>query len=73
MNRCRSIAVSVMQKTWCRVPFDFDLVLTLARWWPWLLGFCWPQFLFEVSDAKGKKKKKRQSEACVLEKTAFPL
>ena len=56
MNRCRSIAVSVMQKTCCSVPFDFDLVLTLARQWPWLLWFCWPQFLFDVSEAKGKRK-----------------
>ena len=56
MNRCRSIAVSVMQKTWCSVPFDFDLLLTLARQLPWLLGLVGFSFLFQVSDAQSKRK-----------------
>lgn len=42
MNRCRSIAVSVMQKTWRSVPFDFDLGLTL---WRQLLWLPWPLFV----------------------------
>lgn len=75
MSRCRSIAVSVMQKTWCSVPFDSDLVLTLARRCPasWL-SFALVLFCFVLFDVTVLKVgEKAAGKALILGNMALPL